>query len=47
VLVSNLLFYIVGNLLVLQGEYSENFEKESEAVKQVPTGSLRLLLIEK
>jgi hypothetical protein len=34
-------------LPVLHGEYSENFEKESEAVKQVPTGSRRRLLIEK
>ena len=32
---------------VLHGEYSENREKESMAVKQVPTGSIRRLLMEK
>ena len=35
------------NLHVRQGEYSENFEKESVAVKQVPTGSRLFLLMEK
>ena len=34
-------------LPVLHGEYSENFENESVAVKQVPTGSRRRLLNEK
>ena len=32
---------------VLHGEYSEKREKESMAVKQVPTGSSRRLLMEK
>ena len=39
------LHYMV--LPVLHGEYSENREKESMAVKQVPTGSIRRLLMEK
>lgn len=34
-------------LPVRHGEYSENLEKVSVAVKQVPTGSRRLLLMEK
>ena len=34
-------------LPVLHGEYSEKREKESMAVKQVPTGSIRRLLMEK
>jgi hypothetical protein len=42
------LLHVKGFVLpVLHGEYSENFEKESEAVKQVPTGSRRRLLMEK
>ena len=42
------MFFLMNSLLpVLHGEYSENLEKESMAVKQVPTGSLRRLLMEK
>ena len=41
------LFFINSLLPVLHGEYSENLEKESMAVKQVPTGSRRRLLMEK
>ena len=41
-------FYIdVRALPVRHGEYSENLENESVAVKQVPTGSRLLLLMEK
>ena len=35
-----------GSLLVLQGEYSKKSAKSLRAVKQVPTGSLRLKLRE-
>ena len=36
----------LGGLLVLQGEYSKKSAKSLRAVKQVPTGSLRLKLRE-